>query len=71
MGYFTVCPTCGNTHEGDQIIRCGKCGQIQCERCTNRMPTLLLTRYECFNCKNPWRSGVPNHIVGYIKPMEP
>lgn len=29
-----MCPSCGNTHKGDRVKRCSKCGKLHCPKCS-------------------------------------
>ena len=34
MGRYNHCPNCGNTDEGDDILRCEECNRIHCDKCS-------------------------------------
>ncbi len=67
MGYLLRCPTCGNDTEGNIVVKCGECGHISCDRCKKNEG--FMDNSACPVCGNSWRYGVPNVILGEIKPI--
>ena len=53
MGFYRVCPTCGNSEENTRINVCCSCGTIFCDRCGNKefdnFP-LPITTMHCPRC---------------------
>ena len=47
---------CGNTKDGDQIVRCKNCGYEMCEACA-RDKGIFFHDYHCPMCDTPWRGG--------------
>lgn len=35
MAEYNHCPNCGNTNEGDDILRCTECNRIHCDKCSD------------------------------------
>ena len=49
------------------VIRCGNCGQRQCENCATPIH-FLMRRYKCLRCGTPWRdSNVKHEVIGVIE----
>ena len=36
MGEYIMCPNCGNTKKGDNILRCSECNKAFCSSCMSR-----------------------------------
>jgi len=36
MAKYNHCPKCGNTDEGDDILRCKECNCIHCDKCSHK-----------------------------------
>ncbi len=36
MAKYNHCPHCGNTNEGDDILRCETCNRIHCDECSHK-----------------------------------
>jgi hypothetical protein len=34
MDKIPMCPTCGNTHQGDSAKRCSYCKKVTCQKCS-------------------------------------
>lgn len=69
MGYYVMHATCGNDTEGDQIVKCGKCGHVSCNRCA-RNDGWFMDKLVCPACGNPWYGGdYENVVLGEIRPL--